>query len=621
MPTDAAAAGLATDSVTVRAFGQRLDLRAPPHEFLRDDTLWRLREIYEPALAAQTLAPEGTAVDVGAGFGGFALPFARAFPGWTVWAFEPDPQAFAALRANISALALTNVVALPVAVGAGTPETATAIDPMRLGAALEAGDGTTLAALCPPAPHARSLDRPGFLQAGAEVPDGFEGCALPTLPAWVLAGLEPALLKLTAPQAEDAILSALSEVAVDHILGELWGRPPARLVHDAPGRRRCWLPVAGVPMLALRRGEDISGRRPGLDVVVAMYNARAWIGDCLDGLLARSDPALRVLVVDDGSTDGSGELVAARGAEDARVSLLPKANGGCASARNYGRLLSHAAHIAFVDADDVPGPDLFPELLELARYTGAEVVQGGFEALHADSDGALRAVPSYETDTPAFAALTRRRFGTGQCFTVPAAVLIEGQPTIWRRVYRRDFLDSRNIWFPEHIRAFDDQIFQLLTLHHARNVPMLDHVFYGYRQHPGQDIRQGDARGFYSLEMFRMILKRALAEGWNDLGPVLRSYVNTVNWTHAGLRPDLRPLFAITALELWVIMRKALGPAAFADLPDDLLDLPDRDHHLARLRRRLAGLGDSYAWGYLDSIDMHVPAIRAREANGTLRRP
>jgi FkbM family methyltransferase len=598
--------------VALSAFGQTLRLLAPADGFLREDTTWRLREVYEPALTARTLAPEGVAVDIGAGFGGFALPFALAYPGWTVWCFEPEAEAFAALNANIAALGLANVVALPMAVGdSGTG--GADIDLARLAALVAAGDVAAAAALCPQRPHRRHRRLRSVIEAGAPESEQFEPCPLPTVPARALLQLAPQLLKLTAPHAERAILEALVPAPLDHLLGEMWTTPPAALVHGpAAGLRQTWLPVAGVPMLKLRRTADPMARRPGLDVVVAMYNAVPWIEACIDGILASPSHEVRALVVDDGSTDGSGDLVRDLYAGDRRVQLLPKPNGGCASARNFGRMHSDASHIAFVDADDVPGPHLYSELLDLARYTGAEVVQGGFEMLHTGPDGSLRREPSYESAQPGFRDAQRRPFGRGHCFMLPAHLLIAGQPTIWRRVYRRDFLDNRKIWFPEHIRAFDDQIFQLLTLQYARSVPMLDHVRYGYRQHPGQDIRQGDERGFYSLEMFRLMLKRALTEGWNDLPPLLTSFVNTVNWTHAGLRPDLKPIFAQAALELWLVMQKALGAPAFRDLPDSLLQLPDRDYHLAQLRPRLADIGDSYAWAYLDSAEMHVQIVKAR---------
>jgi len=604
---------LLPETLSLTAFGQSLTLAAPQDGFLRDDTLWRLHAIYEPALAAQTLAAQGMALDIGAGFGGFALPFARAFPGWTVWCFEPEPVAFARLKRNIKTLGLDNVVAVNAAVGDGAAEPQT-------GAALRAlaadpGNRQAMAdllALCPAQDYRRHLTLHGVIESGAPGDDQFEPCRFATLPAAALAALAPQLLKLTAPYAEAAILQGLAGAGLDHVLGEMWTQPPSHLVYGAtPGLRQTWLPVAGVAPLKLRRSADLTGHRPGVDVVVAMYNAKAWIVDCIEAILANASDEVRVRVVDDGSTDGCGDLVAAGYGGHPRLTLHRKLNGGCASARNYGRLMSNASHIAFVDADYVPGPGLYGELLELARYTGAELVQGGFEMLLEDGAGGLRHAPSYETQDPAFQDLRRHSFGSGSCCLVPTALLMVGQPTIWRRIYRRDYLDNRKIWFPEHIRSFDDQIFQLLTLQPLHDVPHLDQVHYGYRQHPGQDIKQGDARAFYSLEMFRLILKRGLTEGWNNFPPVLRSYVNTVNWCWSGLRPDLKPVFAKAAAELWVYMQKALGPALFGDLPDSVFGITDFSHYTAQLHARLQDIGASYGWAWLDGIDLHAPMIKA----------
>ena len=603
--------------VTVAGFGQRLELQAPDWPFLRTDTQWRLRRVYEPALAAALLPPEGMAVDIGAGFGGFALPFARAFPGWMVWCFEPEPEAHAALVANIAALGLPNVIALPVAVAGleGAPADLGALagglaelaGAHFTGGAAGGADPAALVAACPRRVFRRSREKRGVLEAAPPGP-GFEAVELPVLPALALGALAPDLVKLMAPFAEIPILEELAEVPLGLLLGESWTQVPSALMHgQAPGPRQCWLPLAGRPGLALRR--QGSGGRPGLDVVVAMHDSAEWIADCVEGILASPSEEVRVVVVDDGSTDGSAELVQALWGGEPRVRLVSKPNGGCASARNYGRLMSDASHIAFVDADDAPGASLFSELLELARYTGAEVVQGGFELIHMEADGGFRIEPSYEAGDPGLLALPTEPFGAGVLRRVPAGLLITGQPTIWRRVYRRDFLDRRGIWFPEHIRAFDDQIFQLVTLQLAGEVPSVDHVLYGYRQHAGQDIRQGDARAFASLGMYRLVLRRALAEGWNDLGPLLASYVNTVNWSCGQLERGLRPRFVRAAAELWVVMRLALGEAAFAGLPETAVQVPDFAHYVAVLQGRLAGLPASHAWACLDSIEMHAPMV------------
>jgi glycosyltransferase involved in cell wall biosynthesis len=296
---------------------------------------------------------------------------------------------------------------------------------------------------------------------------------------------------------------------------------------------------------------------------------------------------------------------------DPRVEILSKPNGGCASARNYGRLHSRASHIAFVDADDIPGKNLFSGLLDLARHTGAEIVQGGFDMLFDDGNGGLRTEPSYESTDDIVVNSHRHNLGFATCHLLPSTYLMEGQPTIWRRVYRQDFLNNRKIWFPEHIRAFDDQIFQMLTLQSVRNVPMLDGVSYGYRQHAGQDIRQGDERNFYSLEMFRLMLKRGINEGWSDFFPLLKSFVNTVNWIYGRLRPDLREPFLKGAAELWVYARKTLGVNEFDGLPDSVFQAVDFSFYTKKLEADLSAFGVSYGWIYLDSLEMQVPMVKS----------
>ena len=588
----------------VSAFGATLVLDVPVDNFLVTDSEWRLENIYQPFLTTQMLPASGVALDIGAGYGSFGLLFAKAFPGWKVWCFEPAPEFFAVLQRNIAAAGLTNVVAVNLAVGAAEPELV-----QDIGGALKAGDLDAVFGMATKRDYIQHQTKRGAIEAltAQGLPFDFEPCSFRTLPADALCHLNPTLLKLIAPRLEQAVLDGLEKAGLNHIVGEMWDHVASSTVFTAAnGARNTYLPRAGGP-LKLRRIPQFNGRKPALDVVVAMYNTRDYIVECVEGIIANSSPDVRALVVDDGSTDGCGDVVREAFAGNPRVSVHHKLNGGCASARNYGRMMSATSHIAFVDADDVIDGQLFPELLELARYTGAEVVQGGFDYLHV-ADGLTSHLPSYEEE--ALADLPRGSFGTGTYCSVPAQDLMIGQPTIWRRVYRRDFLDTRKIFFPEHIRAFDDQLFQMLTLLHARDIPAVDHVKYHYRQHPGQDIKQGDERFFYSLEMFRMMLKRGLTEGWNDFGPLIRSFANTVNWIHASLRPDLKPKFLRAAAELWVYMQKALGAWVFRDVPDETITAVDFAFHVRTFHDKLKDFGVAYSWAYLDSAGMHPAMVK-----------
>ncbi len=268
------------EQLRVRAFGQSVTLAVTGDTYLRDDSYWRLRSIYEPALASQSLARHGVALDVGAGFGCFSIPFALAFPDWTIWAFEPEPEAFAALRRNIETLNLRNVVAINAAVAGPVPATEwPADDAATCLREIEQGDTAAIArltALLPKMPFRRHLDMRGVVECGTPNGPDFEACFYPTLPSEALLFLNAGLLKLTAPFAETAVLTGLNDAPLDHVIGECWTHLPTSTVFGTSnGMRQTWIPRAGEPFLSLRRSNSTKCERCGLDVVVAMYNSRA----------------------------------------------------------------------------------------------------------------------------------------------------------------------------------------------------------------------------------------------------------------------------------------------------------------------------------------------------------
>lgn len=89
-----------------------------------------------------------------------------------------------------------------------------------------------------------------------------------------------------------------------------------------------------------------------IDVVIPVRNGGAYIADCLDSVLAQTHPIARIFVSDDGSTDNTAAVVATYAARDNRITFMPSVAGGVSSARNRGIRASHAAFIAFIDADD-----------------------------------------------------------------------------------------------------------------------------------------------------------------------------------------------------------------------------------------------------------------------------
>ena len=88
---------------------------------------------------------------------------------------------------------------------------------------------------------------------------------------------------------------------------------------------------------------------PLISVIVPVYNVQAYLAQCVESIQLQTYTNLEIVLVDDGSTDGSGDMCDELSREDARIMAVHKENGGLSDARNYGVSVSKGDYIAFVD--------------------------------------------------------------------------------------------------------------------------------------------------------------------------------------------------------------------------------------------------------------------------------
>lgn len=116
---------------------------------------------------------------------------------------------------------------------------------------------------------------------------------------------------------------------------------------------------------------------PLITVIIPVYNIREHLPRCVHSVTAQTYPRLEILLVDDGSTDGTGELCDQLALEDVRIRTYHKKNGGSSSARNMGLRLMEGAYVGFVDSDDYIEPDMYERLYQGMEETGAYIAQVG----------------------------------------------------------------------------------------------------------------------------------------------------------------------------------------------------------------------------------------------------
>ncbi len=123
-----------------------------------------------------------------------------------------------------------------------------------------------------------------------------------------------------------------------------------------------------------------------ISVIIPVYNVEAYLPRCLDSVIQNTYRNLEIICVDDGSTDGSPEILRDYAQRDARITLITKENGGVSSARNAGLDRISGDYIAFVDSDDAIHPQHFEILRGIQKLSGADIAVSQIQRIFDDHD-------------------------------------------------------------------------------------------------------------------------------------------------------------------------------------------------------------------------------------------
>ncbi|QNN52686.1 glycosyltransferase family 2 protein [Nocardioides mesophilus] len=224
-----------------------------------------------------------------------------------------------------------------------------------------------------------------------------------------------------------------------------------------------------MPRLPGSSHRDLAGPAPAprLSVVVPAYQVEEYLGDCLDSILAQTFTDLEVVVVDDGSTDRTGEIADRYARRHRRLRVVRQANGGLGAARNVGVGHCTGRLLAFVDSDDVLPSDAYEVMVAALDRTGSDLVVGAVERF----DGARRYMTPLMRENHEREALR---------------TTVEQQPTLladvfaWNKVFRRSFWDRHGLCFPERVR-YEDQPAMTRALLAADAVDVLTETVYLWR--------------------------------------------------------------------------------------------------------------------------------------------
>ena len=299
---------------------------------------------------------------------------------------------------------------------------------------------------------------------------------------------------------------------------------------------------------------------PKVSVVVPVYNAGPFLGQCLDSLVNQTFQDIEILCVNDGSTDRSLEILEEYAGRDRRIRIFSKKNEGkgAASARNLGLKHAVGTYVQFVDSDDFFEPDMIHALAEKA-----EQVQGDVIVCRADYyDEELHEITGEYRSIDFRHKPEKEPFSYKDC---PEYIFQVGGMIAWNKLYRREFLEKHALKF-EPIPVSDDQYVAVLSLVLAERIACVDRVLLHYRFHSGQsqcDTRTRHPEAAYAA--FYSIVARMREEGIYQT--VKRSYLNLA--IHL-LREyfDMMPEFQTVRFLYDVYTKEIFSFLEAEDLPD-----------------------------------------------------
>lgn len=208
-----------------------------------------------------------------------------------------------------------------------------------------------------------------------------------------------------------------------------------------------------------------------LSIIVPVYNVREYLEECLDSILQQSYRKLEIIIVDDGSTDGSSEICDSYAHKDSRIIVIHQSNQGLSGARNTGLDHIHGEWIAFVDSDDIIDIRMYETMHSYAeRYSSEMVVCGvqSFRAVNREKmiEGQIRAAES-----PAVCAEKEywKNYDRG------GSTIYD---VVWNKLYKSSLW--KDVRFPEGKYCED-----VFVMHHivsrCRKICLIPDVFCWYR--------------------------------------------------------------------------------------------------------------------------------------------
>lgn len=202
-----------------------------------------------------------------------------------------------------------------------------------------------------------------------------------------------------------------------------------------------------------------------VSVIVPVYNVRSYLDRCVRSIVNQTEQDIQIILVDDGSTDGSSSLCDDWAEADNRITVVHKENGGLSSARNCGLQKADGEYVCFIDSDDVIAPYFVEHLLQLVTEYGCDISVGRYVCFNETEP--TFAMKDLGAETVEGKKAIDKLFGDSYVNATIAC----------NKLYKRSLFDS--LKYPEGL-INEDEALAYRLYYKADRVAFSEHIVYGY---------------------------------------------------------------------------------------------------------------------------------------------
>ncbi len=214
-----------------------------------------------------------------------------------------------------------------------------------------------------------------------------------------------------------------------------------------------------------------------VSIIIPIYNVAEYLPRCIESVLNQDNIDLEVLLINDGSTDTSGEICEEYAKNDRRVRVFHQENSGVSAARNKGIEESSGDWLTFVDADDWIEPNSIQKIINIKNNIDSDYII----ARSFINRNGLAVIERYP-----FSNNLLNKYYKGIDLVIQS---IYGRGSVWGVIYSKLFLKRNNIKFPLNLKNGEDSIFYTICSIYGEKISFSDNHFYSVYERDGSASR------------------------------------------------------------------------------------------------------------------------------------